>query len=141
MLTRPKTLNIHISYIRNRVDSYRMSMVDVPAQEVRDSSSGVPPCTVMKIDRVPYHQVSSFSPERWTKLVLQGRAVVGSGYRLAWKYSMVQQYPISVIRHNEHHLQRTLSRPQFLCKRRTGLLPFMIGVSSSVRMSDPRFRQ
>ena len=38
---------------RNRMDSYRVSMVDVPellkleAQEVRDSSSGVTSCIVM----------------------------------------------------------------------------------------------
>ena len=32
------------------------------AQEVRDSSNGVTPCIVMKNDGVPYHQVSSFSP-------------------------------------------------------------------------------
>ena len=50
------------------------------AQEVRDSSSGVTVCIVMKNDGVLYHQVSSFSPERWTKMVLQERAVVSSEY-------------------------------------------------------------
>ena len=48
------------------------------AQEVRDSSSGVTPCIVMKDDGVVYLQVLSFSPERWTKVVPQERAVVGS---------------------------------------------------------------
>ena len=57
------------------------------AQEVRDSSSssGVTPCTVMKND-----QVSSFSPERWTKVVVQERAVVVSVYHLPWRHSVVQ---------------------------------------------------
>ena len=46
---------------RNRVDSYRVSTVDVPfpgAQAVRDSSSGVTPCIFMKNDGVLYHQIA-----------------------------------------------------------------------------------
>ena len=72
----------------NLMHSYRVSKVDVPkspltvAPEVRDSSNGVTPCIVMKNDGVLYHQVSSFSPEGWTKVVLQERAVVGSVYHL-----------------------------------------------------------
>ena len=41
------------------------------AQGIRDSS-GVTPCIVMKNDGVLYHQVLSFSPERWRKEVLAG---------------------------------------------------------------------
>ena len=67
------------------------------AQEVCDSSSGVTPCIVMKDDGALYHQVSSFSPECWMKVVLQEHAVVGSVYCLPWRYSMVQYYPIVVI--------------------------------------------
>ena len=67
------------------------------AQEVRDNSSGVTPCIVMKNDGVLYHQMSSFSPERWAKVVLQEGAVVGSIYRLPLRYSMVQYYSINVI--------------------------------------------
>ena len=65
------------------------------AQEVRDSNSAVTSSIVMKNDGVLYHQVSSFSPERWTVVLLQERAVVGS------------VYPINVIHHNEHHLHST----------------------------------
>ena len=64
----------------------------------------------MKNDRVLYHQVSSFCPERSTKVVLQERAVLDSVYRLPWRYGVVQNYPIIVIRHNEHHLHSTLCR-------------------------------
>ena len=46
-------------------------------QEDCDSSRGVAPCIVMKNDGVLCHQVSSFSPERWTKVVLLERGVVG----------------------------------------------------------------
>ena len=41
------------------------------AQNVRDSSSGVTPSIIMENDGVLYHQVSSSSPERWTKVGLQ----------------------------------------------------------------------
>ncbi|KAJ4434829.1 hypothetical protein ANN_23400, partial [Periplaneta americana] len=41
-------------------------------QEVLDSSSGVTPCIIMKNDGVLYPQVSSFSPEGWTKVVREG---------------------------------------------------------------------
>ena len=78
------------------------------AQEVRDSNSCVTTCIVMKNDGVLYHQVSSFSPKRWTKVVLQERIVVGRVYHLPWRYSVVQYYPFNVICHNEHHLHSTL---------------------------------
>ncbi|KAJ4438066.1 hypothetical protein ANN_14005 [Periplaneta americana] len=71
--------------------------------EVLDSSSGVTPCIGMKNDGILYHQVSSFSPEDWTKVVLQEPAVVVRVCRLLWRYSVVQYYPINVIRHNEQH--------------------------------------
>ena len=79
----------------------------------------------MKNDRVLYHQVSSFCPERSTKVVLQERAVLDSVYRLPWRYGVVQNYPIIVIRHNEHHLHSTLCRTHFLWTKRTGMLPFI----------------
>ena len=44
------------------------------------NSSGVTPCIAMKNDGVLYQQVSSFSPEYWTKVVLQEGAVVGGVY-------------------------------------------------------------
>ena len=72
-------------------------------QEVHDSID-------MKNDGVSYHQVSSFSPEHWKKVVLQEHAVVGNIYCLPWRYSVVQYYPINVICHNDHHLHRTLFR-------------------------------
>ena len=65
------------------------------AQDVLDSSSGVTPCIVVKKDGVLYHLLPSFSPERWTTVVLQDCVVVGSDYRL------VQYYLINVIRLNE----------------------------------------
>ena len=67
------------------------------AQDFRDSISGETPCIVMKND-VLYHKVSSFSPERWTKVVLQERAEVCRLYRLPWRYSVMQYYPINVKR-------------------------------------------
>ena len=69
------------------------------AQEVRESSSGVINCIVMKNDGVLYYQLSS--PERWTKVVLQERAVVSRVYRLPWSYSVVQYYPINNVRQNK----------------------------------------
>ena len=59
-------------------------------QKVRDSSSGVTPCIVMENGGVLYHQVSSFSPECWTKVLLHERVVVGSVYSLPRMYSVVQ---------------------------------------------------
>ena len=94
-------------------------------QEVRDSSSSVTPCIVMKNDGVLYLQVLSVSPEFWTKVVLQKLAVVGSIYYLPWRYSMVQYYPINVICPNEHHHHSTLCRVHFLWTRRTRMLPFI----------------
>ena len=67
------------------MDSYWMSTVNVPESanasgaEVCNSCSGVTPCIVMKNDGVLYHQVLSFSPEHWTKVVLQEHAAVGRG--------------------------------------------------------------
>ena len=61
---------------RNRIDSYRVSTVDVPesyiaaVKEVREYSSGVTPCIVMKNNGILYYQVSSFSLERWTIIFL-----------------------------------------------------------------------
>ena len=91
---------------RNRMHSYRwlwwmFQKLPLPAvQEICDSTSGVTPCIVTKNVRVLYHQVSSFSPERWTKVVLQELAVVCSIYRLPWRYSVEQYYPINIIRDN-----------------------------------------
>ena len=67
----------------------------------------------MKNDGVIYHQLL-FPPEHWTKVVQQELAVVGIVYPLPCKYSVVQYFPINVIRHNEHHLRRTSCRAQFL---------------------------
>ena len=54
--------------------------------------------------------MSSFSPERWTNVVLLNRTVEGSVYGLPWRYSVVQYYPITVIIDNENHLDRTLCK-------------------------------
>ena len=94
-------------------------------QEVCDDSWGVTPSTVTKNDGVPYHQMSSFSPEHITKVELQERAIVSSIYCLLWRYSVMQYYLINVIHHNKHHLHSTLCRAHFLCTRRTGMLPFI----------------
>ena len=67
----------------------------------------------------------SFSPECWTKVVLQEHAVIGSVYHLSWRYSVVIHYPISVICPNEHQLHSTLCRTHFLWARKTGMLPFI----------------
>ena len=49
----------HIGWVR-----WMFQNLPLPsAQEVRDSSSDVTPCIVMKNDGVLYHQMSSFSPE------------------------------------------------------------------------------
>ena len=83
---------IHIGWVRWMFQNLPLPV----AQEVRDSSS-VTPCIAMKNDGVLYHQVSSFSPECWMKVVLQEHAALGSIYHLPWRYSMVQYYAISVI--------------------------------------------
>ena len=93
----------------------------------------------MKNDGFLNHQVSSFSPEHWTKVLLQECAVVGRVYHLPWRSSVVEYYPITAIRYNEHHLHSTLYMADFLWTRRTEMLPFD-GVSCLVRMSEPRFR-
>ena len=86
------------------------------AQEVRGSSSGMSPYIIMKNDGDVHLQVSSFSPEHWTNMVLQERAVVGNVYHY------VQYYPINGIRHNQHHLHSTLCTAHFLWTRRIGML-------------------
>ena len=73
--------------------------------------------------RFLYQQVS-FSPECWTKMVLQDPAVVGSVYSLPCRYSVVQYYPTCVRRNNEHCHHSTLCRAHFLWMRTTGILPF-----------------
>ena len=89
--------------------------LSLPAsQKVRDSSSGMTPCIFMKNYGVLYHQ-ESFSSKRWTKVVLQERAVVGSIYPLLWC-----SITPSMSHHNDHHLHNTLCRV-----RRTGMLPFI----------------
>ena len=75
------------------------------AQEIRESGSGVIPCIVTKNDGFC---TTKFSSERWSTVVPQERAVLASVYRLPWKCSVVQYYPIIVIRHDEHHLHSTL---------------------------------
>ena len=62
------------------------------ALEFRVNSNGVTPCIVMNNDWVLYDEVSSFSPESWTKVVLQECAVEDSVYRLPYRYSAVQYY-------------------------------------------------
>ena len=62
----------HIGWVR-----WIFQNIPLPAaQDVRDSSSGITPCIVMKNDGVLNHQVSSFSPEQRTKVVLQECAVI-----------------------------------------------------------------
>ena len=58
----------HIRWVR-----WMFQILPLPmAQEVRDSSSGVTPCIVMKNDGVLYHQVLSFSPESmWLQSLCQ----------------------------------------------------------------------
>ena len=53
------------------------------AQEVRDSNSSMNPCIFMQNDGILYHQLLSFSLERWLKMVLQECAIVGSVYHLS----------------------------------------------------------
>ena len=111
------------------------------AQDVRDGSSGVTPCIVMKNDGVLYHQVSSFSPERWTKKVLQERAVAGSVYRLSWRYSSG-----AVLPHQCHTSQWTSSSRYIvygelsLHEENWDATVHFTGVSSLVRLSKPTFR-
>jgi hypothetical protein len=45
------------------------------AKEILDSVSSMSPCIVMKDDRVRCQQVSSLSPECWTKMITQEIAV------------------------------------------------------------------
>ena len=77
------------------------------AQEVRDGSSGMTLCIVMKNDGVLYHQVSSFSPECWAKVVLQKRSVVGSftvcfGGTVWWSRIPSMSYATMNIAHTAH---------------------------------------
>ena len=87
------------------------------AQEISDSKSVVTPRIIMKNDGILYHQVSSFSPEHRTNVVLQERGIVGSVYSLPWRYSLVQYYLINVIRLNERYLHSTLCRENFFFRR------------------------
>ena len=112
--------------------THRVSKVDVPrislcqwCKRSVTAAGGVTPCIFMNNDEVLYHQVLSFSPECWKKVVLQVHTVVGSIYHMPWKYCVVQYYPIGVIHRNEHHLHSTLCRAHFLWMRRTGMLPFI----------------
>ena len=101
---------IRISWLRRMFQN-----LPLPAtQEVRDSSN-VTPCIVMK-------KCHRFLLSYGRKMELQGRAVVGRVYHLPWRYSVVQYYPVNVIRHNEHHLHNTLCRAQFLWRRRIGVV-------------------
>ncbi|PNF41942.1 hypothetical protein B7P43_G14638 [Cryptotermes secundus] len=78
-------------------------------KEILDSVSSMNPCSLMKEDGVHCQQVSSLSPEYWTKMILQEIAVVGSVYCLSLRYSVVQYHSINVICHNEHcHVGHTL---------------------------------
>ncbi|KAJ4437109.1 hypothetical protein ANN_17244 [Periplaneta americana] len=55
----------------HRLRVFENKNIPLPAApDVLDSSSGVTPCIVMKNDGVLYHQVSSFSPERLTKVMV-----------------------------------------------------------------------
>ena len=93
------------------MDSYRVSTVDVPEspigsdEEILDSSSGVTPCIVVKNVGVLYHKVSSFSPECWTKVVCRYVQRLPP----ALEVQRAHCYPISVVRHNEHHLHSTFT--------------------------------
>ena len=62
---------------------WMLQNLQLPAsQEVYDCSSGVAPCKVMKNGGILYYLVKSFSPGRWTNVVLQECAVEGSVYHL-----------------------------------------------------------
>ena len=126
----------------NHMDSYLVSTVDVLESSIAsgargDSSSSVIPCVIMNNDGVLYHQVSSFSPECWTKVVLQECTVIGSVYYLPWRYIVVKYYPIKFIHHSDHHLHSTLCRAHFLWTRDASI--HFIRFSSLVHMSEPRF--
>ena len=111
----------HIGWVR-----WTFQNLPLPAtQEVRDSSNSMAPCIAMKNDGVLYHQVSSFAPERWTKVMMKEHAVVGSVYRLPWRYCLLQYYPNNVIRHNKHHLRSIFCRAHFISTRRTGMVLFI----------------
>ena len=112
-----------IAWTHIRLVQWMFQNLPLPAaQEVRDSSSSVTPCTVIKKNGVLLHQEYLFSLHHWTKMALPEHAVVSS---LPWRYSVVQYYSINVICHNEHHLYDTLCRVHFLWPRRTGMLPFI----------------
>ena len=69
---------ISSSFLLYRVPRSGFQKLPLPAaQEVRDTSSGVSPCNARKDDGVLYYQVSSFSPERWTKVVVLQELEVG----------------------------------------------------------------
>jgi hypothetical protein len=66
------------------------------AKEILDIVSSMSPCIVMKDDGVRCQQVSSLSPECWTKMIAQEIAVVGSVYCLSLRYSVVQYRSINI---------------------------------------------
>ena len=73
------------------------------------------------------HQISSFSPARWTKMVLQERAAftVCIGGTVWYSITPSMAYARFSFTHNEQHLHRTLCRAHFLWTKRTGMLPFI----------------
>ena len=104
------------------------------AQEVRGSSSCVTPCVVMKNDGFLYHQESSFSPERWTKVVLQECAVIAFTVCLgstAW----LMTYATMNVTFTAHCIGRT-----FLDEENQDVSTYLSGVSSLVCMSEPSVR-
>ena len=107
----------------------RVSTVDVPESPIANCARGS--WQQQRYDSLHCHEdwwdsvpPSVVFSKRWTEVVLQERAVLGSVYRLPWRYSLVQYYPTNVMRHNEH-LLGTLCRSHFLWTRRTGMLPFI----------------
>ena len=113
------------------MDSYRVTTVNVPESPIVSGAKG--PWHQQRCDSLHCHEEwwgsippsSSFSPAG-TQIIVQERAVVGSVYRLPWRYSLVQYYPqCHTLRHNEHHLHNTLCRAHFLWTTRTRMLPFI----------------
>ena len=124
---------------RTHIGSVRWLFLNLPlptAQEVYDNSSGVSPCIVMKNDGVLYHQMSLFSLELWTRVVLQERAVVGSVYCVPWRFSITPSlsYATLKITFTAQCVGRTIwdggNRDYSI---------YLIRVSSLVRMREPRF--
>ena len=111
------------------------------AQEIHDSNRGLTPCIVMKDDEVMYHQVSSFSPELWAKVMLRGCAVVSSVCRQPWRYSVVHYYPsMSYATMNITFTAHCVGRT-FFARGEPECFHSFHCVSSLVRMSEPRFHK